>query len=91
MMAGPWPGFGVVLCSPSRRTPGFGPRAREPSHDCLLAGLLSGVERKNGWQLAEVNGATDPYGIQYLLNRALVGGSGPDRPVRWGSSTRLCS
>ncbi|MCE2468692.1 MAG: transposase [Caldilineaceae bacterium] len=33
-------------------------------------GLLSGTERKNGWQLAEVNGDADPYGIQYLLNRA---------------------
>ena len=35
-----------------------------------LDGLLSRVERKNGWQLAEVNGDTNPYGIQYLLNRA---------------------
>ena len=29
-----------------------------------------GAERKNDWQLAEVNGDADPYGIQYLLNRA---------------------
>ena len=29
-----------------------------------------GAERKNGRQLAEVNGDADPYGIQYLLNRA---------------------
>ncbi len=29
-----------------------------------------GAERKNGWQLAEANGDADPYGIQYLLNRA---------------------
>ncbi len=35
-----------------------------------LDGLLSGAQRKNGWQLAEVNGDPDPYGIQYLLNRA---------------------
>ena len=35
-----------------------------------LDGLRSGAERKNGWQLAEANGDADPYGIQYLLNRA---------------------
>ncbi len=35
-----------------------------------LDGLLSGTERKNGWQLAESNGDADPYGIQYLFNRA---------------------
>jgi SRSO17 transposase len=36
-----------------------------------LRGLLSPVERKNGWQLAEVNGETSPYGIQHLLGRAI--------------------
>ena len=51
-----------------RRAPGSRPRG--PGHDGHLAGLLSGAERKNGWQLAEVNGDADPYGIQYLLNRA---------------------
>ena len=35
-----------------------------------LDGLLGGAQRKNGWQLAEANGDADPYGIQYLLNRA---------------------
>jgi SRSO17 transposase len=35
-----------------------------------IRGLLSPVERKNGWQLAEVNGAATPYGIQHLLGRA---------------------
>jgi SRSO17 transposase len=35
-----------------------------------MRGLLSPVERKNGWQLAEVNGAATPYGIQHLLGRA---------------------
>jgi SRSO17 transposase len=28
------------------------------------------VERKNGWQLAEVNGDVTPYGVQHLLGRA---------------------
>src|ERR671910_1773815 len=35
-----------------------------------LRGLLSGVERKNSWQLAEVAGNATPYGIQHLLGRA---------------------
>jgi SRSO17 transposase len=35
-----------------------------------LRGLLSGAERKNGWQLAEVAGNATPYGIQHLLGRA---------------------
>jgi SRSO17 transposase len=36
-----------------------------------IRGLLSPIERKNGWQLAEVNGATTPYGVQHLLGRAI--------------------
>ncbi len=36
-----------------------------------LRGLLSPVERKNGWQLAEEAGETTPYAMQYLLNRAV--------------------
>lgn len=35
-----------------------------------LQGLLSPIERKNGWQIAEETGAPTPYGIQYLLDRA---------------------
>src|ERR687885_826665 len=35
-----------------------------------LRGLLSPVERKNSWQLAEVVGAANPYGFQHLLGRA---------------------
>ena len=36
-----------------------------------LRGLMSQVERKNSWQLAEVLGGSTPYGIQHLLGRAL--------------------
>jgi SRSO17 transposase len=36
-----------------------------------LQGLLSPVERKNSWQLAEVSGDATPYGLQHLLRRAL--------------------
>jgi SRSO17 transposase len=35
-----------------------------------VRGLLSSVERKNSWQLAEVNGDASPYGFQCLLSRA---------------------
>ena len=35
-----------------------------------IRGLLSPVERKNGWQLAEVNGDATPYGVQHLVGRA---------------------
>jgi SRSO17 transposase len=47
--------------------------ARSQSRERVLAylrGLLSEAERKNSWQLAEVCGASTPYGFQYLLNRA---------------------
>ncbi len=35
-----------------------------------LLGLLSRVERKNGWQIAEEVGNQNPYGIQNLQGRA---------------------
>lgn len=35
-----------------------------------LVGLLSPVERKNGWQLAEAAAHTTPYSLQHLLDRA---------------------
>lgn len=36
-----------------------------------LQGLLSPVERKNGWQMAEQAGESNPYGFQHLLGRAV--------------------
>ena len=36
-----------------------------------LSGLLSPVERKNGWQLAEEAGDETPYATQHLLGRAV--------------------
>lgn len=47
--------------------------SREETRITALAyiqGLLSPVERKNSWQLAEVSGYSDPYGLQYLIRRA---------------------
>ncbi|MTJ65109.1 IS701 family transposase, partial [Nocardia seriolae] len=35
-----------------------------------VAGLLAGLERKNGWTLAERAGETGPQGMQRLLRAA---------------------
>ena len=45
---------------------------REARHRvwAYLRGLLSPIERKNGWHVAEAVGDTTPYGIQHLLGRA---------------------
>ncbi len=45
-------------------------RRPEPGRRALeyLKGLLSPVERKNGWQLAEQAGDATPYGVQRLLS-----------------------
>jgi SRSO17 transposase len=47
-----------VRSEPRRRAAGY------------LRGLLSGTERKNGWQLAEHIGDPTPDGVQHLLARA---------------------
>lgn len=46
------------------------PEARQQASD-YLRGLLSPVERKNGWQLAEHLGHTAPHRVQHLLDRAV--------------------
>jgi len=44
----------------------------EPYHQALayVQGLMSPVERKNGWQVAEEVGEATPYAMQHLLDRA---------------------
>jgi SRSO17 transposase len=53
----------------------MGPRflRSEPRRQALayLQGLLSPVERKNSWQLAEQAGDPAPYRFQHLLGRAV--------------------
>ena len=44
------------------------PRLRAWSY---LLGLASGLERKNGWTLAEFAGDATPDGMQRLLNSAV--------------------
>ena len=58
--------FGALL---GRLGPRFGrvePRRRAAAY---LKGLLAPVERKNGWQLAEVAGDRTPDGVQEFLSR----------------------
>src|SRR5260370_19599629 len=55
----------------------LGPRfAREEARlrtQAYQRGLLSPLERKNGWQLAEAAGDRTPYATQHLLGRAAGG------------------
>ena len=43
--------------------------ARQAAFNYIQA-LLSPVERKNGWQIAEQVGNANPYRVQHLLGRA---------------------
>jgi SRSO17 transposase len=43
------------------------PRQRAMAY---VRGLISPIERKNGWQLAEPAGDAAPHGVQHLLGRA---------------------
>jgi SRSO17 transposase len=53
-----------------RLAPRFARSEARRHAQAYLRGLLSPVERKNGWQLAEVVGDRTPYAIQHLLGRA---------------------
>lgn len=50
--------------------PRFGRIDRQRHAWEYLLGLLSSVERKNGWQLAEAVEHTAPDSLQHLLDRA---------------------
>jgi SRSO17 transposase len=60
-------GLEVVAERIKGRFPRSEPRERATAY---LRGLISPVERKNGWQLAEEAGDETPYGVQHLLGRA---------------------
>jgi SRSO17 transposase len=53
-----------------RLAPRFARSEARRHAQAYLWGLLSPVERKNGWQLAEVVGDQTPYATQHLLGRA---------------------
>lgn len=54
-----------------RLTPHFARSEARARALAYIAGLLSPAERKNGWQLAEITGDPNPYGVQHLLGRAI--------------------
>lgn len=54
-----------------RLTPLFARTEVRASAMAYLAGLLSPLERKNSWQLAESSGKPNPYPFQHLLGRAI--------------------
>ena len=62
-------------------------RRPEPRRRVLdyLRGLLSPVERKNGWQLAERAGDATPDGVQRLLSTPAFAGAGSRLGCRSGS------
>ncbi len=64
-----WTNLFNQLCE--RLGPCFARSETREGVKAYLRGLLSPVERKNGWQLAEQAGLSTPYAMQYLLNRAL--------------------
>ena len=54
----------------ARLGPLFGRRELRETAAAFLDGVLSGVERKTGWLLAEQAGAARPYRMQSLLGRS---------------------
>ncbi|KMJ46950.1 transposase [Xenorhabdus khoisanae] len=59
-----------LLNAHSRLAPLFHSASSQQRCLAYLRGLLSDVERKNGWQLAEWLGERSPDNIQYFLERA---------------------
>ena len=64
-----WTSLFDNLCE--RIGPSFARSETREGVKAYLRGLLSPIERKNGWQLAEEAGLATPYTMQYLLNRAV--------------------
>ena len=63
-----WTNLFDTLCE--RIGPCFARSETRRGVKAYLRGLLSPIERKNGWQLAEEAGLPTPYTMQFLLNRA---------------------
>ena len=63
-----WTGFGHVLDRISGRFTRHEPR--RPAAELML-GLLSDLDRKNCWSIAEHRGAKSPDALQHLLSRAV--------------------
>ena len=62
-----WDGFGALM---DRIRPRFARYEPFRHAAALLQGLMSGLDRKNCWTIAEAQGARTPDGMQNLLSRA---------------------
>jgi len=62
-----WDGFGALL---DRIEPRFSRYEPLRHAGALMLGMLSGLDRKNCWTIAENRGDTTPDGLQHLLSRA---------------------
>jgi SRSO17 transposase len=62
-----WDGFGAVL---DRIAPRFARYEPLRHAGAMMLGMLSGLDRKNCWTIAEHRGGAKPYGLQHLLSRA---------------------
>jgi SRSO17 transposase len=58
------------FCHPFMKA--FGRTEVQKEAQSYLQGLLSPMERKTSWQIAEVNGKTDPQSTQRLLRKSVV-------------------
>jgi hypothetical protein len=64
--------------------PAFGRREPRLRAEAYLLGLVAGLERANGWTIAEFAGDRTPLGMQRLLNQAVWDQDGVrDRLVRY--------
>ena len=62
-----WDEFGALL---DRIRPRFARYEPARHAGALMQGLLSGLDRKNCWTIAEQRGDSSPEGLQHLLSRA---------------------
>ena len=62
-----WDEFGALL---DRIRPRFARYEPARHAGALMQGLLSGLDRKNCWTIAEHRGDSNPEGLQHLLSRA---------------------
>jgi SRSO17 transposase len=60
----------ALKAAAARLVPHFPNPAARATAAAYLQSLLSTVERKNSWQLAETAGLANPYAFQHLLGRA---------------------
>jgi SRSO17 transposase len=63
-----WRSFAELLDRISPRFKRYEPRRRAAG---LMLGLMSGLDRKNCWTIAEHRGDVSPDGLQHLLSRAV--------------------